>query len=63
MASDISYYRRRASEERTAALHTRHPGARAAHVDMAIRYEGIVRDIAARDRQAERESANTGTLA
>lgn len=43
MQSDLSYYRRRASEERTAALQSRHLGVRRAHVEMAKRYEERVR--------------------
>lgn len=50
MEGDTVYFRRRASEERTAAMYTRHPGARKAHVDMAERYEDLVRAIAARER-------------
>lgn len=47
MTSDLSYYRRRASEERTAALNSRDPRVRRAHLEMAERYEERVRGMAA----------------
>jgi tRNA (Thr-GGU) A37 N-methylase len=46
MESDIAYFRRRASEERTAALAAVDKRAREAHVQLAERYEDIVRGIA-----------------
>lgn len=46
MTSDLSYYRRRASEERTAALNSRDQRVRRAHVEMAERYEERVRSMA-----------------
>lgn len=49
MESDLAYLRRRASEERTAALAANHAGARKAHLEMAERYEDLVRGIAAHD--------------
>ena len=49
MESDTSYFRRRASEERTAALHSRDPRARQAHLDLAGRYEDLVRAIYAEE--------------
>ncbi len=45
MELEIIYLRRRASEERTAALHARSAEARRAHVAMAEEYEGRVREI------------------
>ena len=50
MESDTTYFRRRASEERTAALHTPDTRARQSHFEMAQRYEDLVRAIAARER-------------
>jgi hypothetical protein len=50
MESDVSYFRRRASEARTAALHARQASARAAHVAMAERYEDLVRGIMVTER-------------
>jgi hypothetical protein len=49
MERDVSYFRRRASEERTAALNARHASARQAHLGMAQRYEDLVRGITAQD--------------
>jgi hypothetical protein len=51
MESDLAYFRRRASEERTAALNARTTNARRAHVDLAERYEDLVRAIAAREEE------------
>ena len=39
MDSDAVYYRRRLAEEKAAAIHAPHPRARAAHLEMAARYE------------------------
>ena len=47
MTSDLSYYRRRASEERTAALNSRDSRVRRVHSDMAELYEERVRGMAA----------------
>lgn len=47
--SDAIYFRQRASEERTAALHARHSAARQRHLEKAERYEDRVRAIALRD--------------
>ena len=51
MTSDLSYYRRRASEERTAALNTRDTRVRKVHNEMAERYEERVREMAAHREQ------------
>ena len=51
MTSDLSYYRRRASEERTAALNTRDARVRKVHNEMAERYEERVREMAAHREQ------------
>jgi hypothetical protein len=59
MEADTVYFRRRASEERTAAMYTRHPRARKAHIDMAERYEDLVRAIAARERHLGLQSAGS----
>lgn len=45
----MTYFRRRASEERTAALQARAVEARQRHLEMADRYEDLVRAIAARE--------------
>ena len=47
VTTDLSYFRRRASEERTAALNSRDPRVRRVHVEMAERYEGRVREMRA----------------
>lgn len=47
MTNDMSYFLKRASEERTAAIHARDPRARRAHADMAERYEERVRAMTA----------------
>ena len=39
MMNDYSYFLKRASDERTAAIHARDPRARKAHLEMAERYE------------------------
>ena len=46
--NDLSYFRKRASEERTAALQVRDPKARQAHVELAERYEVRVREMTTR---------------
>ena len=51
VTSDLSYYRRRASEERTAALNARDPRVRRVHVELAERYEERVRGMAAHHEQ------------
>ena len=51
MESDTAYFARRASEERTAALQARTGIARKAHLELADRYEDLVRSITARDQQ------------
>jgi hypothetical protein len=43
MTDDISYFRRRASEERTAALNARLPRVRRVHVAAAELYEELVK--------------------
>lgn len=47
--SDISYFRRRCSEERTAALQSRDPQTRKAHLELAERYEDLVRGMSTHD--------------
>jgi hypothetical protein len=50
--SDTEYFRRRASEARTAALQARDSRARDAHLEMADRYEDLVRGIASHGQAA-----------
>jgi hypothetical protein len=47
VSTDLSYFRKRASEERTAAINARDPRVRKAHTEMAERYEDRVRGMAA----------------
>ena len=49
--SDISYFRRRASDERSAAMQARHSEAREAHLKFAERYEDLVRAMAAAEQR------------
>ena len=46
LTSDLSYYRQRASEERTAALNSRDLRVRRVHAEMAVLYEERVRGMA-----------------
>jgi len=41
MKANFDYFRRRAQEEREAAMKAEHPAARQAHRDMADRYEAL----------------------
>jgi tRNA (Thr-GGU) A37 N-methylase len=50
METDTGYFRRRASEERTAALQARDTRARNAHIELAERYEDLIRGIAGHER-------------
>lgn len=47
MINDVSYFLKRASEERTAAIHARDPRVRRVHTEMAERYEERVREMSA----------------
>jgi hypothetical protein len=47
MEADFTYFRRRAQEEREAAMKAPHPGARQAHVEMAERYDEFAAAIVA----------------
>jgi hypothetical protein len=50
MEADTVYFARRASEEREAAMKSLHPAARAAHLDMAARYDDLASAIQVRER-------------
>jgi hypothetical protein len=45
--NDLSYFLRRASEERTAALHSKDARVRRVHLELAERYEERVREMTA----------------
>ena len=47
MMNDYSYFLKRASDERTAAIHARDPRVRKVHLDMAERYEERIREMTA----------------
>jgi hypothetical protein len=47
MEADFNYFHRRAQEEREAAMKAPHPSARAAHREMADRYDELAEAIAA----------------
>jgi hypothetical protein len=50
MESDRAFAKRRAQEERLAALKADHPNVRRVHEDLASRYEGLIRLIALREK-------------
>lgn len=52
MESDRDYFARRAAEEKSAALRAAHPRARAAHGEMAKRYDERLADMTAGERAA-----------
>ena len=45
MEGDVSYFSRRAHEERSAAMQSANPNARRSHLDMARRYDELVKAI------------------
>ena len=51
MESDTQYFRRRASDERSTALQARDARVRKAHLEMASRYEDLVRAIGAHEQR------------
>ena len=53
MENDLTYFRRRASQERAAARHAAHPRARQAHLDMAQQFEHFIQRLAADQRKVE----------
>lgn len=48
--SDVAYFRRRACDERAAAMRAEHPQARMAHLELAARYQELSDAIVARER-------------
>jgi hypothetical protein len=50
MEGDATYFSRRASQEREAALKAAHPNARQAHLDLAHRYDDLAHSINERDK-------------
>jgi hypothetical protein len=55
---DQVYFARRASEERTASLKAQDANARRAHIELAERYEDLVRAMAEPTRSLNRDSAS-----
>lgn len=60
MESDISYFRRRCSEERTAALQSRDGKTRQAHLELAERYEDLVRGMSVHEFEGEEGDRSYG---
>ena len=55
METDARYFRRRAREEFFAAIRAHHHKARRAHLDMAARYEDLVRELERLETPSDRE--------
>jgi hypothetical protein len=51
MEGDVIYFSRRANEERTAAMRAANPNARRSHLDMAARYDELVKAIESHQTQ------------
>lgn len=54
MESDVTYFRRRALQERLAALKADNANARRAHSELAARYDDLARAIAGRTHPEDR---------
>ena len=54
MESDATYFRRRALEERLAAVKADNPNASRAHRELAARYDDLARGLDPQDRPVER---------
>jgi hypothetical protein len=54
MESDATYFRRRALEERLAAVKADNPNARQAHRELAARYDDLARGIDRQDQAGKR---------
>ena len=50
MQSDASYFGNRAAEEFIAGAEAKHPEARRAHLELAVRYNDLARHIALQDQ-------------
>ena len=60
MESEVSYFRRRASEERQCGLMTLAAPARQAHLTMAEHLESLARAIQATERRSQFYDVNAG---
>ena len=52
MSTDDEYFRRRAQEEREAAIKAAHPEARRSHTNLADAYDAHARNLAAEGRRS-----------
>jgi len=53
MEGDVIYFSRRAHEERSAAMQSANPNPRRSHLDMATRYDELVKAIEAHHHRLE----------
>ena len=53
MENDLGYFRRRAAQERAAALWAAHPRAQQAHLVLAHEYDNLIGRLAANERELE----------
>ncbi|HET7281701.1 MAG TPA: hypothetical protein VFI67_05210 [Sphingomicrobium sp.] len=53
MEGDVIYFSRRAHEERAAAMQAANPNARRSHLDMATRYDELVKAIESHHLEVE----------
>jgi hypothetical protein len=53
MEADLNYFRRRAQEEREAAMRAPHPAARQSHIELAERYDELAKAIAERGMELD----------
>ena len=60
MAIDFEYFRRRAQQEREAAMKAVNPGARQAHLGLADAYESRVRTLVAEVRRSDIRLVSAG---
>ena len=58
MKGDADYFRRRAAEEREAAMRAPHPMARSAHIELAERYDELATAITTHAVALAREPSN-----
>ena len=59
MGRDTDYFRKRATEERVAAMKAAHPKAREAHVEMARLYDEKLAAVAAAEQAAALQNLTT----
>jgi hypothetical protein len=59
MEGDKIYFRRRAADERAAAMKAAHPHAREAHLELAGRYDDLANGIEGRERYLRLDQDDT----